>query len=572
MFRIETLTLYNLDDEKYTYSFSAGLNYFVGSNSTGKTVFYNFIDYMFGSSASISKDPWFRGSLKKAEMEFTYCNIKYKAIRTIDSNKNFFGYSDDINLELVNEDLYKERMNSVFTPDEETLKEFRKFVEEDISYRTFTLFNFLGETRQGVLNNFFDKCDKVKYSVKLPGILNYIFNDNLNEIASIRKKLEKLDQEIRDLEHKQTKYLFVLNEVNSRLAKLDINKRYTGDNASAIRKELSAIKNMENRVETKMDNIAVLETVYNNLSEQIRVYENAKQDSKQLKKNSENQKLLLEKLNDLIEENGQYRYLIEPIHKLIVELNNTISFSEYLQKDETIDVLKKQMLATKKEIRENDSRFICYSVEQKAKYISVIEELLDDEIIFNEDDLKEKKKQKRELKEKLRILQNTDNETKLKNLGLIITELYSTAHECSEVVGTDCEKKGFTIKYFKNGNVLQPSVIDEGEQMNYYTGSMARHTLMQLSGYLGFLKLLLEENKYPIIPFLVIDHISKPFDKDNSLAIGKIFEKAFEYIGKDDLQVFLFDDEMSGDLGLTPDHEQSMTEEGKTGFNPFYKP
>ena len=131
-------------------------------------------------------------------------------------------------------------MNSVFTPDEETLKEFRKFVEEDISYRTFILFNFLGETRQGVLNNFFDKCDKVKYSVKLPGILNYIFNDNLNEIASIRKKLEKLDQEIRDLEHKQTKYLFVLNGVNSRLAKLDINKRYTGDNASAIRKELSA--------------------------------------------------------------------------------------------------------------------------------------------------------------------------------------------------------------------------------------------------------------------------------------------------------------------------------------------
>ena len=136
--------------------------------------------------------------------------------------------------------------------------------------------------------------------------MNKEVNDNLNEIASIRKKLEKLDQEIRDLEHKQTKYLFVLNEVNSRLAKLDINKRYTGDNASAIRKELSAIKNMENRVETKKDNIAVLETVYNNLSEQIRVYENAKQDSKQLKKNSENQKLLLEKLNDLIEENGQY--------------------------------------------------------------------------------------------------------------------------------------------------------------------------------------------------------------------------------------------------------------------------
>lgn len=348
MFKIETLTLYNPNDEKYTYSFSTGLNYFAGSNNTGKTVFYNFIDYMFGSSAVISKDPWFHGSLKKAEMEFTYCNIKYRAIRTIDSNKNYFGYSDDINLEPVSEDLYKERMNSVFTPNEETLKEFREFVEEDISYRTFTLFNFLGETRQGVLNNFFDKCDKVKYSVKLPGILNYIFNDHLNEISNIRKKLEKLDQEIKKLEQKQTKYLFVLNGVNSRLAKLDVNKRYTGDNASVIRKELVAIKNMENKKEVKKENIAVLETVYNNLSEQIRVYENAKQDSRQLKKNSENQKILLEKLNSLIEDNDQYNYLLEPIQKLISELNNTISFSEYLQKDETIDVLKMQMLATKK--------------------------------------------------------------------------------------------------------------------------------------------------------------------------------------------------------------------------------
>ena len=35
---------------------------------------------------------------------------------------------------------------------------------------------------------------------------------------------------------------------------------------------------------------------------------------------------------------------------------------------------------------------------------------------------------------------------------------------------------------------------------------------------------------------------------------------------------FLFDDEKSCDLGLTPDHEQSMAEEGKTGFNPFYRP
>ena len=60
---------------------------------------------MFGASKKISKEPWYRGSFKKAEMEFLYGDIKYKVVRTIDSNKNFFGYANDINLEPVSEEL-----------------------------------------------------------------------------------------------------------------------------------------------------------------------------------------------------------------------------------------------------------------------------------------------------------------------------------------------------------------------------------------------------------------------------------------------------------------------------------
>ncbi len=40
------------------------------------------------------------------------------------------------------------------------------------------------------------------------------------------------------------------------------------------------------------------------------------------------------------------------------------------------------------------------------------------------------------------------------------------------------------------------------------------------------LKILLTEKKYPIIPFLVIDHISKPFDASNAKAIGQVIEKS----------------------------------------------
>ncbi|HBJ2613928.1 TPA: hypothetical protein LA742_002408 [Clostridium botulinum] len=99
---------------------------------------------------------------------------------------------------------------------------------------------------------------------------------------------------------------------------------------------------------------------------------------------------------------------------------------------------------------------------------------------------------------------------------------------------------------------------------------MARHTLIQLCGYLSFLKLLLEEDKYPLIPILVIDHVSKPFDQSNSRAIGKIINTAIDGIGKDKLQIFMFDDEEYETLSLQPENFENLVSKGKSGFNPFY--
>ena len=107
---------------------------------------------------------------------------------------------------------------------------------------------------------------------------------------------------------------------------------------------------------------------------------------------------------------------------------------------------------------------------------------------------------------------------------------------------------------------------------NYYTGSMARHTLMQLCGYLGFLRMLIKEDKYPLIPFLVIDHISKPFDDKNQKALGAILHGAYTNLQKSEMQIILFDDEDASSLGLTPDHSINLLGEDKSGFNPFYMP
>ena len=36
------------------------------------------------------------------------------------------------------------------------------------------MFNFLGENGQGLIRYFFDKCNDIKYSVKLNPVLNFV--------------------------------------------------------------------------------------------------------------------------------------------------------------------------------------------------------------------------------------------------------------------------------------------------------------------------------------------------------------------------------------------------------------
>lgn len=64
--------------------------------------------------------------------------------------------------------------------------------------------------------------------------------------------------------------------------------------------------------------------------------------------------------------------------------------------------------------------------------------------------------------------------------------------------------------------------------------------------------------------------MSKPFDYTNAKAIVSVITKAYESIGKDKLQLFMFGDEEYQALNLEPDHSENLVNEIKTGFNPFY--
>ena len=572
--------MYSFDDEEFTYNFLPGLNYFRGKNDSGKTEFYKFIDFMFGSSVDIRNVRWYKDTLKKATMEITVDNITYILTRFDDPNHNYLSYVDETEGESIDYREYRDKLSSIFTKDVELLRSIRKFTEEELTYRTFTLFNFLGEKRQGSIQDFFDKCNDIKYSVKLGPILNFVFNKNLEEIYELGLVLEQLKKDLSQLEEVSSRYEFIRYQVNKNIEKLGSNIYYNGRNSADIKKLLLEIKNMEEPAKKKFErNIAALEVMFNNITEQIKNYENTISDAKQFAIENNNRKLLLENLEELLNENEAFAYLVDPLKLLVNELENTISFGQYTINDNTIVELKRQRLALKNEIKRNDSRFQCYNMEEKAKAIALIEDYLSVDVRDCSQEINDLKKEIKRVREEIKVLQNSDDAAKIKKLSQYITSLYKSREGTASLVDDDIQLAGFKIQYIKKGNILQPMMsnqelddngVEISKEVNCYTGSMARHTLLQLCGYLGFLDLLLGENQYPIIPILVIDHISKPFDGKNVRAIGKVINKFYESVDKTDLQIFMFDDEDYTTLGLQPDHAEDLVTDKKSGFNPFY--
>lgn len=415
MFSINKLTMYSFDDEEFTYNFLPGLNYFRGKNDSGKTEFYKFIDFMFGSLVDIRNVRWYKDTLKKATMEITVDNITYILTRFDDPNHNYLSYVDETEGESIDYREYRDKLSSIFTKDVELLRSIRKFTEEELTYRTFTLFNFLGEKRQGSIQDFFDKCNDIKYSVKLGPILNFVFNKNLKEIYELGLLLEQLKKDLSQLEEVSSRYEFIRYQVNKNIKKLGSNIYYNGRNSADIKKLLLEIKNMEEPAKKKFErNIAALEVMFNNITEQIKNYENTISDAKHFAIENNNRKLLLENLEELLNENEAFAYLVDPLKSLVNELENTISFGQYTINDNTIVELKRQRLALKNEIKRNDSRFQCYNMEEKAKAIALIEDYLSVDVRDCSQEINDLKKEIKRVREEIKVLQNSDDAAKIK--------------------------------------------------------------------------------------------------------------------------------------------------------------
>ena len=576
MFKIERLDLYNTQGNVASYEFDRGINYFIGKNNSGKTEFYKFMDYMFGSSIVIKNSIWYKGTLSKATMHFTYNSISYRISRVLATDKCYFSYKDEEDGAPIDLSEYRDRLQVVFTVDKNALESLHKFTDERLTYRSFTLFNFLGEIRQGVLVDFFDKCSEIEYSTKISPILNFIFNQNLARIFWLKNEIARLQEEIKQKEQLDESNKHLIYKVNLNLTKLNIKDEFNGYNGNAILSQLSDLANqIESSKPLSTKSLSDLEIVCNNIDEQIKVYEKYKSDLQHQQHENKNRENMLDTFESIIRNHPDFNYLVEPLISLTDEIKSSISFSQYFLKDDVLDKLRKQRETVKNEIVKAQMQLTRFSLDEKKKAIAIAEDGIKSySTDYSLSDLEKLRKDLRDYKKELKELQDSDDIKKINSVSKQITELYKSAYQTSDFVREDFDKtqEAFYIKYIKGRNALQTMTIDEKNNAKVYgTGSHARHTLIQLCGYLIFMKMLIAENKYPIIPILVIDHISKPFDSQSVASIGTVIHKAYESIGVDNLQIFMFDDEDGNKLNLTPNHTENLVNESRTGFYSFYK-
>lgn len=564
MFKINSISIFDGENNPYTYVFQEGVNYIRADNSKGKTVFYQFIDYILGGSLKSNLEG--AEKIVRTEMIFEYKGHTFKVCRILDREENYFYLDNQETAKPIDSTEYKSKLNSIFSSNDEEQRKIKEFTGENITFRQFTMFNFLGENRQGQLQNFWDKASDIKYSVRLTPLMNYIFNPHLEEISKLLNDIKHSKQKLAQLETKTKQSDFFISEINKNLNILGIKVQFNGLNKDKILAELNTVKQSSQKIgETDDKSLADLLTQKNSLDEQIKIYRNNISVLKQDQRINKNRSQMLQSLKRLIDENEEYKYLVEPIEQVLNSIEGDLDFSNYIIKDKTVEALEKQSIELKRIINRKESGLRSFSLEDKVKAIVLLEEYLQQDLIVNNSKLEQLKTRIRKLRKELNELQNEDDKKKISNLSKNITDIYISSSLVSKFVLEDVERDNFFIEFIKNGCILQPK-ISKGDSI--LVGSKARKTLIQLSGYIAFIKMLLEEGKYPVIPLLVLDHISKDFSEENQRAVGHILNEL--NADEDIVQIIMFDDKRPEELNLNNIHyiELDLGEE-KSGFNPF---
>lgn len=552
------------------YSFSEGINYIQGPNSSGKTEFFNFLDYMLGSNQdTIAEKPWFEDSLHAAKMQISFNGHIVSLYRELSGNE-FSLILDGIDHKVSNINQYRAILNMLFLEGSEEPDCLSGYVGQELTYRTFTLFSYLSEETVGRMTGFFSKLSDTKYRVKQRLLFDFLFTVDPNSILDLQKRIQDLEAEARELEVQLSINEHYVEAVNIELSRLGIVERFDGSNSAEISELIMSAAScteppsVSGPMAEKAIEVEQLRVDIREQKHMIRDLNSTKyQDAKRLR--------LLNRLTSLIGNDNSRAALLGQTRKLLAEIETSIPRKDLSLRQDLLS--RKEVLLGQLEAELNAVNYVFNPLDfdQKNKAILLANSYLSQySTLCNPGDLKRVKEEVSKLRKEQFERRRTVDNASINNISATITTLYRSACDESSFVASDFAMSDFSIQFQKEGVGLQPVYNAGGYSVDLFTGSRARHTLMQLCGYLAFMRFLLLKRDIPVVPLLAFDNISSPFDGGSCRAIGDILSKFYTFVDRDDVQIFLFETESPDSLGIKPDTHIFLESEKRTGFNPFY--
>lgn len=566
MFRIKEVTIYKgTNGKKYNFTDNT---FIYGNNSVGKTAFTKVIDFVLGSSDSLSHD-----GLDNIDEVGAYITNEKTELWIKRSINGEFSYrrTENSGFSIVSFETYKDIICNVITDnlDVKAVQVYKKVFEENPSFRSFTFFNFVDEIGQGDLGAIFTRGKDIRHIVRIRKIMDFFFNyENAERIYEKSVELDKLESEYKKVSEKLRLYNQSMSDVQKLFSELGLN--YSGDMSIDYKSFLDYKEQFSRESPKSKGDLAYLVRASHSLAEEIKVYGYLRSQSKVTSSRKDRTEKLLSMLGAIVADNPNYADEVSTINKMIEEIEKDriiLSLADY---DESIKKIITEKRKIDTEIRNLQNQSVELDYEETIKKLALVENcflVINSVIDVNRTAVLES--QISEIKKEIRELKNNFSQKTINDFNSRLTEMYLKSNVKNvQYLNDDRGELDFALQFDPFSQVLV-AYHREGEARVAYTpGSMARHNHLQLLVYLCMLEYLHEKfNNFIYLPILIMDSPDQPMESTSFEEIyPTIIEVANEigiqtiFISKIKMNCVKESDLIDISIGLNPFHQKNEEE------------
>lgn len=558
----------NIEPTYYTFSLS---NYIFGANNVGKTVMIQAIDFVLGKSNFKLDTKDGLDGIASIEAKLEKDDKKLYLLRADDE----FGYkysADDKGYLTVDHELYKKEITAFLTDStNEYFEEFKDYLEEDLSFRAFSFFNFVDEKGLGNLTNIFTRIDNFYNQKRARKLMTFIFNHvNVSKLIKLQKQEKKLEKDLEKLRTQKATYNYLYGIIVNGCRELQIPIPKEAS-IKDIANSFNCFKDTYNRNSgqevKKTGDIGMLIKMSYSLSEELKYQENLQRQTNLLTSRNKKVGQLLSAFKSLIYVDEKYAQYVEEIERVLKKQEISQEVLSIKDFRKTIAEIRAKKEKIDRQLIEAQTRSNKIPFEETLKLIGKIEQaILDIENIPDILEIEIKEKQLQAVRNEIKDIKNRFDETLKQKFDEVLLAYYVNLKNKIDFVTKDFQQNNFRmlfdpLKIAISGQKSKGN--DSTEIVSYNPGSMARETTWQILAYLAMFQILKETfAQLPIMPILFIDGLNQPFDDEQSSypnAYKFIRDKALE-LG---VQLFVVSTRDGRPIGIKDQIEL-------TGFNKAY--